>query len=219
MGDIELLDLLKGMVGELGLGCRKNDNGTITIFEFSKATVAVTLSTQKSHKLPNPAMVVAYRGIFKLSNFLRAYDLHDATDYEHMRSMILQASGRPKQIALDIEDERAEAEMCISHYLECHIVVRPDKPEDTEFMQPLMKARGWWMSTLTVDESNEEKAGDLIFTTRESDSDIIIIREKMLSALKFLSDNKTQIKRYKIEAAILDSKKSDHLFRLVQAKT
>jgi hypothetical protein len=210
MGNIELLDLLKGMVGELGLGFRPNEKmGTITIFEFHKRGVAVTLATNKSHNINNPAVVVAYRGPMKLSCFLRAYDMHSAQDFEDMRSMILQAAGRPEGVPLDIQEK-----LPTPLYLECHIVVRPADPKDVEFMQPLLKNIGLWSSIITMDDGGEEKAGDIIFTTRENGDNLDLMRDRMLSVLDFLTNSKAKIKRYKIESAVIDSKQDDHLFQL-----
>jgi hypothetical protein len=106
----------------------------------------------------------------------------------------------------------------LSRYLECHIVVRVPHDSnglvDALALKHAMADRGWWMSVLNVDESNEEKAGDLIFTTRDESSNIDIMKDRMLRALGYLKEFSLNVTRYKVEAAVIDSKQDDDLFPL-----
>lgn len=90
-------------------------------------------------------------------------------------------------------------------YYEIHVVVRmPSAP-----IADLVKKHGFWTSTLEFDESKEEKAGDVIATTRSKteEAGVTAIR----AVVRELREAGQRVTRYKIEHVILDSKHGDVL--------
>lgn len=92
-------------------------------------------------------------------------------------------------------------------YFEIHVVVRAEAPP--ALIAHLVRQSGFWTSTLEFDESKEEKAGDVIATTRSKteEAGVAAIR-KVVGDLREAGQKVT---RYKIEHVILDSKHGDVL--------
>lgn len=91
-------------------------------------------------------------------------------------------------------------------YFECHVVVKP--PYEVLTVQEAAKEFRFWMSTIQHDEGDDdEKAGDLIFTTRaQAYSEIEL---QMIRLCRKLREKGVRVKRYKIEFAVVDSKSGD----------
>ena len=96
-------------------------------------------------------------------------------------------------------------------YLECHVVVRaPHLTTDAKHdIFDLATEFGFWGSKLTHDDSNEERAGDVILTTRgQSEPEI---REKLLRLIPTARGCGYNVSRYKIEQTVMDSNIKDEL--------
>lgn len=92
-------------------------------------------------------------------------------------------------------------------YYEIHVIVSP--PFKQEDCLSLVKPYKWWGAVINQDTGHEEKAGDLILTTRAKSQDLSEDAIKtIIAALKDKGFNPT---RYKIELATLDSKLEDTL--------
>lgn len=92
-------------------------------------------------------------------------------------------------------------------YLECHVVVC--NPIDPAGALAIAKQHGFWGSRLIHDESNEERAGDVILTTRMmDDTKLRAVIVDVVTALRKAGYNPS---RYKIESTTLDSNINDAL--------
>ena len=98
------------------------------------------------------------------------------------------------------------------HYYEAHLIVRPTGPAieqaaDKGNVLRLAQAAGFWGAVLSHDESDEEKAGDLILTTREQD--IWKLYDRMVRFATMLKEAGHPAVRLKIEQTIFDTKAGD----------
>lgn len=92
-------------------------------------------------------------------------------------------------------------------YLECHVVVC--NPVDPAGALELARQHGFWGSRLIHDESNEERAGDVILTTRTTDD--TQMRAGIVGVVTALRHAGFTASRYKIEHITLDSNVNDEL--------
>lgn len=214
MSDMQLMDLICGMLRDLGVNhiLYPNEN-IISVFKDALPDKVLTLTNIQGQNIGKPSWITTYRGDYKLSNFIASYDMHSTDHFEVMRSMILQAVGRPNGVRLDVQDGDV---MVVSHHLECHIIARPGTDEDKDLIQDLMVRHGWWGSTITTDDHNEEKAGDYIITTRQADSSYPDMCNRLRVMLGILSQLSIKVTRYKIEAVVLDSHRNDEFYRLTK---
>lgn len=90
-------------------------------------------------------------------------------------------------------------------YYECHVIVRP--PFDTAKVRDLSRGQGWWGSILKHDDGNEELVGDFIITTRGDTHEDTEAR--MMTLVRAIQATGANVRRYKIEHAVLDSKYYD----------
>jgi len=90
-------------------------------------------------------------------------------------------------------------------YYETHIV--------TSGLTERLRDFGFWSSRLTMDTSGEERADDVIWTTRGKSLATAKLRLKeVLDALAYTRTPQQIVKRYKIEACVIDSKRDDTFF-------
>lgn len=102
-------------------------------------------------------------------------------------------------------------------YCEMHIICRPPLHgqarffrEEKEKISILCKQHGWWWAELSHDEGDEEKAGDIILTSR--DKTVMACTYKIESLYAEFTTNKLPMPiRYKIELCIMDSKIKDEI--------
>jgi ornithine cyclodeaminase/alanine dehydrogenase-like protein (mu-crystallin family) len=98
-------------------------------------------------------------------------------------------------------------------YLEAHVIVLG---RDGQALRDRIaqdgRTFGFWSSVLTADESAEEEAGDVILTTRDTDEPAL--KARMVHLMTHMTDRALIVKRYKIEAATLDSKEDQAMFKL-----
>lgn len=97
-------------------------------------------------------------------------------------------------------------------YFETHIIVGEpvaESPADEGLIRKMASNHGFWCSVLNQDESNEERAGDMILTTRDQMLEDAKVR---ISELVYaLHSHGVPVRRYKVEHAVLDSKLDDAL--------
>lgn len=98
----------------------------------------------------------------------------------------------------------------MSLYFEAHVVYQCSK--DSVVCGNAIVATddlGFWLSEIAVDFSGEEEDGDVIATRRHEDENVLLEFVAMLVVkLKRLG---LKVKRYKIEAATVDSNREDIL--------
>jgi len=92
------------------------------------------------------------------------------------------------------------------HYVECHVIVAGDP---IGACLPHAKTKGWWGSRLEEDGSEEEKAGDLILTTRRKTPEDAIDSIRLLAA--DLTVNGFKVTRGKTEVVTFDTKLGDSI--------
>ncbi len=86
-------------------------------------------------------------------------------------------------------------------YYETHIVVKP--PFHGEKVPTIAKNHGFWTSRIQMDGSDEERAGDLLLTTRDATQVLAEQRICLLVLALKISGHAPNVARYKIEHCIV----------------
>lgn len=95
------------------------------------------------------------------------------------------------------------------YYFEGHVVVRPPLGGDPAPTFAAAKEYQFWGSVLVADESEEEKAGDVILTSRGPTREALIKKMQTLAAA--LRSNGYVVTRGKVEEVTFDTKHGDVL--------
>lgn len=93
------------------------------------------------------------------------------------------------------------------YYFEGHVVVRPPLGGDPTPTFAAAKEYQFWGSVLVADDGDEEKAGDVILTSRAPTREALI--EKMRSLAAALRSNGYAVVRGKVEEVTFDTKHGD----------